>query len=150
MIIQTKMSPKTIQKSDPLVAIHTSDRNERKITDTDTTKVNSPHKLLTNREIPAIIQGVIPLVNKTTAGGIATSRKDLHVLCAVFQKEIEMGATCSAAGLSKDCPVVNWKDTGGKIPVDRNTVRIPPRTTTQVCTSTGTSFPTISIGRQKI
>ena len=36
-------------KSDPLVATHTSDGNERKITDTDTTKGNSPHKLSTNR-----------------------------------------------------------------------------------------------------
>ena len=36
-------------KSDPLVATHTSGGNERKIADTDTTKGNSPRKLLTNR-----------------------------------------------------------------------------------------------------
>ena len=40
-------------KSDPLVDTHSSDRKKRKITDTDTTKGNSPHKLLTNREIPS-------------------------------------------------------------------------------------------------
>ena len=45
-----------------------------------TTNVNSPHKLLTNREIPAIIQGIIPPVNQTTADGVATSRGDLHVV----------------------------------------------------------------------
>ena len=54
-------------KRDSLVATHTSDRNEMKITDTDTTNRNSTHKLLTNIEIPAIIQGVIPPVNQTTA-----------------------------------------------------------------------------------
>ena len=41
----TKSDP----KSDTLVDTHTSDGNERKITDTDTTKGISPHKLLTNR-----------------------------------------------------------------------------------------------------
>ena len=40
---------KSHPKSDPLVATHTSDGNERNTTDTDTTKGNSPYKLLTNR-----------------------------------------------------------------------------------------------------
>ena len=43
-------------KSYPLVATHISERNEGKITDTDTIKGNYPHKFLMNREIPAIIQ----------------------------------------------------------------------------------------------
>ena len=34
--------------SDPKVATHTSDGNKRKVTDTDTTNVNSPQKLLIN------------------------------------------------------------------------------------------------------
>ena len=46
-------SNKNVAESDPkrypLVATHISDRNERNFTDTETTKVNSPHKLLTNR-----------------------------------------------------------------------------------------------------
>ena len=62
---------KSNPKSDPLVSTHTSDGNERKISDTDTTKGNFPHKLLMNREIPAIIQGVIPPINQTTADGVA-------------------------------------------------------------------------------
>ena len=57
---------------------------------------------------------------------------------------------CSAAGVIKDPPVVNWKDTGGTIPVDINTVVILPITTTQVRTGTGTFVPQISIGSQKI
>ena len=60
-------SEEDVDGSDPkinsLVAIHTIDVNEGKITDTDTTNGNSPQKLLTNREIPVIIQGVIPPVN---------------------------------------------------------------------------------------
>ena len=147
-------SNKNVAESDPkinpLVATHTSDGNGRKITDTDTTKGNYPHKLLTNREIPVIILGVIPLVNQTTADEFATSRRDLHAVHAVLHKEITTVATRSAAGVLKDPPVVNWKDTGGTIPVDINTSGIPPRTTTQVRTGAGPSVPPISIGSQKI
>ena len=60
------------------------------------------------------------------------------------------GAMRSDAGVLKDLPAVNWKDTDGTIPVDRNTVGIPPRTTTQVRTGTGPSVPPISIGSQNI
>ena len=98
-------------KSDQLVATHTSDGKERKMTDTDTTKVNSPHKLLTSREISVIIPVVIPLVKKTTVDGIA-----------VFHKEIVTGATRSASGALKDLLVINWKDASRPIPWDRNKV----------------------------
>ena len=40
---------KSYQKSDPLVDTHTSDRKKEEIADTDTSKGNSAHKLLTNR-----------------------------------------------------------------------------------------------------
>ena len=46
--------------------------------------------------------------------------------------------------------MINWKDASGLIPVDRNTVGIHPRTTTQVLTGTGPSVPPIRIGIQKI
>ena len=133
-----------------LGANYTSGENEIKITDTDTTKRNSQHKLLMNREIPAIIQGVIPLVNQTTADGVATNGRALHAVRAVLLKEIVTGATRSAEGVLKYPLAVNWKETGGTITVDRNTARIPPRTTTQVWTGTGPSVPPISIWRQKI
>ena len=61
---------KSDPKSDQLVATHTSYRKKRKITDTDTIKVNYPHKLLTNKEIPAIIPVVILTVNQTTMYGV--------------------------------------------------------------------------------
>ena len=61
-----------------------------------------------------------------------------------------MGATRSAAGVLKYLSVVNRKETGGKITVDRDTVVIPPRTSNQVWTGIGPSFPLISIGSHKI
>ena len=43
-----KNEAKSDLKSDQVVATHTSDGNERKVTDTETIKGNSPNKLLTN------------------------------------------------------------------------------------------------------
>ena len=97
-----------------------------------------------------MIQGVIPLVNQTTADGVATNGRALHAVRAVLLKEIVTGATRSAEGVLKDHPLVNWKDTGRTIPVNRKIVGIPPRTTTQVWTGTGPFVPPINIGRQKI
>ena len=121
-------SKKNDQKSNPLVSTHTSDRNKRKMTDTDTNKGNSPHKLLTNREIPEIIQGVIPPVNQTTAYGVATNGWSLHAVHAVIHKKIVTGATRSAAGVLKDPLVVNWKDSSRNIPV----LMLYVRTDTQI------------------
>ena len=90
------------------------------------------------------------MVNQTTVDGVVTSIRDLHVVHAVLHKEIVTGAMHSTAGVLKDPPVVNWKDTGGMIPVDRNNVIITPITTTQVPTGTGPSISPISIGSQKI
>ena len=54
-------------KSDSLVSTHTSDGNKIKINDTDTTNINSPHKLFLNRIIPKIIPGTIrPIYQKIT------------------------------------------------------------------------------------
>ena len=103
-----------------------------------------------NREIPAIVQGVIPPFNQTTAYGVATSRRALHAVCEVLHKDIVTGATCSTAVVPNDPLVINWKDAGESITVDKNTVGIPPRKTTQFLTGTGTSVPPISIWSQKI
>ena len=56
----------------------------------------------------------------------------------------------SAAGVIKDTSVVNWKDTSGTIQVDKNTVRISPRATTQVQNGTGPSVYPISKGIHNI
>ena len=73
----------------------------------------------------------------------------MHTVRVVLYKDIVTGATSSAARVLKYPPVVNWKDTGGEIPVDINTAVILPTTTTQFWTDTGTSFPPIRIGSQK-
>ena len=70
-------------KIDQVVATHTSDGNERKVTATDSTKVNSPHKLLTNRKIPSNIPAVIPAVKQMTADRVAISGRAFHAVCAV-------------------------------------------------------------------
>ena len=46
--------------SDLKVATHTSDGKKIKVTDTDTTNGNYPHKSLINQIIPEIIPAVIP------------------------------------------------------------------------------------------
>ena len=85
-----------------------------------------------------------------TADGVATSRRDLHAVHVFLHKEIVTDATRSTAGVLKDPLVINWKDASGPIPVDINTVGIPPRTTTQVMTGTGPFAYPISIGIQNI
>ena len=79
-----------------------------------------------------------------------TSGRDLHAVLVVIHKELVTGTTRSSADVLKDPPVVNLMDMGGTIPVCKNTVRIPPRTTTQVRISTGPSVPQIRIEIQKI
>ena len=66
------------------------------------TNRNSPHKLLANREIPAIIQGVIPLVHQTIAYGVLTCGTALHDLRTVLLEEILTGAAPSAARHAHD------------------------------------------------
>ena len=140
IIIKTNVA-KSDPKSDPLVDTHTSDKKKGKITYTDTTKVNSPHKLLTNREIPEIIQGVILPFNQTTVDGVATSGRFFRVVCAVLHKDIGVSATLSTAGVLKYPPGVNWNYASGMIPQDINTAVIPPRATTPVRTNTVPSVP---------
>ena len=95
-----------------------SDPNSDPKVSTYTNKRNYPHKLLTNREIPAIIQGVIPPVNQRTADGVATSRGYLHAVCTVLHKDIVTGAMRGTTSFLKEPPVINWKNTSGLIPVD--------------------------------
>ena len=128
-------------KNDSLVAIHTSDGNKRKITDNDTNTGNSAHKLLTNREISLIVQGVNSPVKHTTADGVTKIIGDLHAVRTVLHKEIVTDTTRSTAGVLKDPLVKTFKYASGPIPVDKNIVGIPPRTTTQVLNGTGPSAP---------
>ena len=136
-------------KSDALVDTCTSGGNKRDYA-TDTTNVNSPHKLLANREILAIIQCVIPPVHQATVDGGLTYRGYLHVVRTVLSEEIVTGAAPSAAHVFEDPPLVNWKVASTSIPIDMNTVGLSPRSTTQVLTGTGTSAPPIHIRIQEV
>ena len=137
-------------KSDQVVATHTSDGKKRKVTDTDATNVNFPHKLLINRIIPDIIPVVIPPVHQTTADGVAASGETLHAVRTFLSKKIVTDAACSAAHVFKDPLVVNWKDTDGAIPRDRNTFGMPPRATTPVRIGTVPLVSPTSIRSQDI
>ena len=122
----------------------------KKVTDTDTTKGNYPHKLFINRIIPEIILVVIPPVKQTTADGVAESGGTFHAVRMIISKEVVTGVSCRAAFVFKDPPVINWKDAGGMIPQDRETIRIPPRATTPVQIGTGPSISPTSIRSQDI
>ena len=89
-------------------------------------------------------------MDHVSTDGVAKSGRALHAVRAVLHKDIVTSATHSAAGVLKDSPVVNWKDTDRTIPVDRNTVGIPRITTIQVRNGTGPYVPPIIIGRQNI
>ena len=67
---------KSDPKSDPLVATHTSDGKKRKVTDTDTTNINYPQKLLINRTLLMIIPPIDPHI----ADGLASGRGTTHAL----------------------------------------------------------------------
>ena len=129
---------------------------------TYTTNGNSPQRLLANRKIPEIIQGVILPVHQVTADGVLTCGGALHVVRTVLSEEIVTVAAPRAANVFKDHTVVNWKVERRPIPINMNTIGLSPKATIQVMTGTGTSSPPIckriqeigsprgSIGPQKV
>ena len=136
--------------SDPKVATHTSDRKNRKFTDTNITNGNSPHKLLINRLIPEIIPFFILPIDQTTAGGVAASGGTLHACRTTLSKEIVADAACSAARVFKYPPVVNWINTDGTILRYGKTFGMPPRLTNPVRIGDGPSFSPTRVGIQDI
>ena len=113
-----------------MVATHTSDGREIKVTDTDTTNRNYPHNLLINQLIPEITPVVILTVNQTTVDWVAERGGTLYVVHTVLSTEIATDAADSAACVFKDPLVVNWKDTHRTIERYRNTVKMDPIATT--------------------
>ena len=88
-------------ESDPTsnrkVATHTSGGKKRKVTDTDNTNRNSPHKSLIYRIIPEIISVVSPPIDQTAADGVEGSGDNLHTRHMILLKEIVMETARSAA-----------------------------------------------------
>ena len=79
-----------------------SDGNKRKVTDTDTTNVNYPHKLFINQIILEIIPVVIPPIYHTTADGVAASGGTFYALHMILGEEIFTYTACSAVLFSKN------------------------------------------------
>ena len=77
----------------PKVATHSSDRKKIKVTDTDTTNENSPHKLLINWIIQEIILVEILLIEQTISEDGAEIGEILHVYCTIISKKIVIDAT---------------------------------------------------------
>ena len=84
-------------KIDSSVATNTSDRNERKITETDTTNRNYSQKLILNRLIPNIIPGATRTIDQTIMEDVAGIRETLEACQTVLSKEIVMDAAHSGA-----------------------------------------------------
>ena len=105
---------------------------------------------MANSEIPAIIQGVIPLVHEATADGVSTCGGDFHAVRRVLSEEIIAGSAPSTARVFKDPTLVNWKVTIRPIPIDMNTVGVTPRSTNLIRIGTGTSASLIQLRRQDI
>ena len=88
------------RKSDSLVDTHTSYGNEIKITDTDTTNVNSPHKLILNRISPKIIPGTIRLIDQTITEDVVGTRETLDARQTVLSEDIATDTAPSGAHIS--------------------------------------------------
>ena len=74
--------------SDQKEATHTSDGNKRKLTDTDTTNVNYPRKLLINRLIPEITTVTIPPIDQTITEDTEGCGETLHVGRTILSNKI--------------------------------------------------------------
>ena len=87
-------------KSDLLVSTRTSYGNERKITDTDTTNGNTPHKLILNRLIPNIIRGTIRPIDQTITEDLAGIGETLDKRQTVLSEDIATDTAPSGAHIS--------------------------------------------------
>ena len=116
-----KNDAKIDPKIDQVVDTHTSDEKERKVTDTDITKGNSPHKLLINRLIPDIIPVVILPIDQMIVEDAAGSGKTLHACRMILSKHIVTDVTSSAAHFFWTPINVGWHGTDGTAAQDGNT-----------------------------
>ena len=103
-----------------------------------------------NQIILEITPAVIPRVKQKTTDGVSASGGTLHAVRTLLSKEIVTDAERRAARVFKYPPVVDWKDTGGNIPRDRNTFGMPPGTTIPVWIGTGPLVSLTSMGIQDI
>ena len=83
-------------KRDPKVATHASDEKRRKVTDTDTTKGNSPQNILINRTLLIITMPIDPRIPDGVAACIGTP----HACQMPNSKVVITDAACISARVS--------------------------------------------------
>ena len=115
-----------------MVATHNSDRNERKITDADTTNGNYPHKLILNWLIPKIITGTIRLIDQMIKDDVAGIGQHLEARQTVFSKEIVTDAARSGARIFRTSREVGRMGRENTASQDGNTVVAATRSSSQV------------------
>ena len=125
-------------KSDSLVATSTSNGNKRKITDTDTTNGNSPHRLISNQIIPKIIPGAIYPIDQTIMEYVAGIVETLDAHQTVISKEIVTDVAHSGARIFRTPREVRRTGRDGTTPRDGNIVVEADRLTSpiKICQST--------------
>ena len=138
-------------KSDSLIATHTSDGNERIITDLEITNRNSSHKLIFNRLIPKIIPGAIRPIDQPITEDGAGIEETLDALQTVISKEIVMDVAFSGARILWTSKEVSRTGRDGTTSRNRNTVVAAARSTypVQICRST-TDPPSLNSNQEII
>ena len=116
--ISEENDPESDPNSNSLVATHTSDGKKRKVTDTDTTNGNCPHKLLINRIVPEINPVAIPPIDQTITEDATGSGETFHAGCTILSKEIVTDTACSAAHFFRTPADVSRHGTDGTTPRD--------------------------------
>ena len=129
---------------------NTSDRNKRIFTDTDTTNGNHPHKSLINGLIPETIPVVIPLVDQTTADGVAASGETLHARRTITPKDIVTNTARSTARVFRTPVDVRRHDMDRTTPWDNNTVISSTSLASPVLIVDSATVSPTSNGRQEI
>ena len=119
-------------KSDSLIATQTSDGNERKITDTDTTNGNPPHKLILNWIIPKIIPGAIRLIYQTIMEYMAGIRETLDARQIVILNKIVTDTARSGERILQTSREIIRTGRYSTMPRDGNTVVAAARSTSPV------------------
>ena len=133
-------------KSDPLVATHTSDEKKGKFSDTDTTNVNYPQRLLINRTLPMIIPPIDPRI----ADGVTAGRGTEHARQTIASKVIVTAVVRSGAHVLQNPADVIRTDTDETIPRDGNTSISYPRFSYTVLIGGGTTVSPTRTGSQEI
>ena len=134
------------QKRDSLVATHTSDRKKRKVTDADTTNINSPQKILIKRTLPMIIPPIDPWVED----GVEAGRGTTYARQTLYLEVIIPDAAHSGAHVFRTPADTSQTNRDEKNPRDGNTSISYLRLNSPVLIGGGTTVPPTRTESQNI